>query len=101
MVFDGYVNAKVFEFYCETQLLPQLEPGSVMVMDNASFHKGLKIKELFEKAGVILKFLPPYCPHLNKIEKNWNGLKMKIRQKLESFSGDLFKCAEFAFLQTN
>jgi hypothetical protein len=55
---------------------------------------------LMRNVGYI-KVFTALLSYLNKIEKNWNGLKMKIRQKLESFSGDLFKCAEFAFLQTN
>jgi transposase len=31
-------------------------------MDNASFHKSIKIKELIESKGCRLLYLPPYSP---------------------------------------
>jgi transposase len=44
-------------------------------MDSASFHKGAKTKELIEKAGCILLYLPPYSPDFNPIENQWAVLK--------------------------
>ena len=51
---------------------------TVIVLDNARFHTSKKIKEKqpgWEKKGVLLRFLPPYCPHLNPIEALWKQLK--------------------------
>ena len=41
--------------------------------DNASYHKAGVVKEWLAKAGrkVVLHFLPPYCPHLDPIERLW------------------------------
>ncbi|WP_410521572.1 transposase [Candidatus Tisiphia endosymbiont of Empis tessellata] len=36
-----------------------------VIADNASFHKSKRAKELIEKAGCKLKFLPSYSPDLN------------------------------------
>ena len=42
-------------------------------VDNASYHKADIVKEWLAKAGrkVVLHFLPPYCPHLDPIERLW------------------------------
>jgi transposase len=101
MMVEGYVDSKVFETYCEHFLAKSLRSGQILILDNASFHKSPRVIEIFQKVGVQVKFLPPYCPHLNKIEKCWHGLKIKIRQKLTDFSGDLFKSAQFAFAELN
>ena len=53
-------------------------------MDNASFHKSPKIRELIESASCELLYLPPYSPELNDIEHYWFELKNNIR-KLERY----------------
>ena len=82
---EGACNRTVFEIWLETCLLPTLEPGQVVVMDNATFHKGGRIQQLIQDAGCELLYLPPYSPDLNKIEKSWSWLKSRIRKKLEQF----------------
>jgi len=37
---EGSCNRIVFELWLENNLLPQLKPGQVLVIDNATFHKG-------------------------------------------------------------
>ena len=44
-------------------------------MDNVSFHKGKKTKDLIEKTGARLLFLPPYSPDLNPIEHDFAAIK--------------------------
>ena len=48
-------------------------------MDNATFHKSAKTKELIEAKGAILLYLPPYSPDLNPIENDFGAIK-KIRE---------------------
>ena len=50
-------------------------------MDNASFHKTQKTRELIEESGHELLFLPPCSPDFNPIEKHFANLK-KIRTYL-------------------
>ena len=52
-------------------------------MDNASFHKSQRTRELIESVGCRIIFLPPYSPHLNPIEKFWANMKRWIRQQIE------------------
>jgi transposase len=82
---EGACNRIVFETWLEACLLPTLKPGQVVVMDNATFHKGGRIQQLIQYAGCEVLYLPPYSPDLNQIEKCWSWLKSRIRKKLEQF----------------
>jgi transposase len=55
-------------------------------MDNASFHKNKRTKELIEGVGCVLIYLPPYSPDLNPIEKFWGPLKRKISSIVHHFA---------------
>jgi len=68
-LFDGSIDSETFITWLETQLLPKLPRGTVIVMDNASFHKKLSMKIMIQKQGHILEYLPTYSPDLNPIEK--------------------------------
>ena len=80
MIFEGYCNAKVVCDWIEKMLLPELIPGQILIMDNASFHPKERIRELLAKAGCEVIFLPTYSPDLNKIEKFWARLKLYVAQ---------------------
>lgn len=61
-------------FLCK-DLLPRLLPGSILVFDNATIHKGGNIKHLINQAGCHVLYLPPYSPDLNPIELVWAVVK--------------------------
>lgn len=82
---QGACNRIVFETWLENCLLTVLKPRQIIVMDNATFHKGGRIRELIEKAGCQLLYLPPYSPDFNKIEQCWSWLKSRIRKHLTQF----------------
>lgn len=82
---EGACNRAVFETWLETCLLPALQPGQVVIVDNATFHKGGRIEQLIHQAGCQLLYLPPYSPDLNKIENCWSWLKSRIRKQLNQF----------------
>jgi transposase len=73
--FKGYTNTQVFNQWVEKCLVPDLRPGQVVIMDNASFHKSPKTRKLIENAKCRLLFQPPYSPDLNKIEPMWANIK--------------------------
>ena len=81
-MFQGHCNTVVFELYIEKVLAPTLKARMIVVVDNASFHKSLKIKNLIENAGAKLIFLPPYSPDLNPIEHYWHKIKTVIRKMM-------------------
>jgi len=75
----GAWTRATFEAFLQDGLLPQLEPGSVLVLDNASIHRGGEIEKLVEAAGCSLLYLPPYSPDLNPIEPAWSWIKHRVR----------------------
>ena len=84
MLFTGTCNTEIFNQWIEHMLLPELHCGSVIVLDNASFHKSARTRQLVEQAGCQLLYLSPYSPDLNPIEKLWANLKRRWRQTGES-----------------
>ena len=49
-VVDGAVNGDVFEAFVEQVLVPELRSGDVVIMDNLSSHKRLRVRAIFELA---------------------------------------------------
>ena len=82
--YSGTMDSALFEFWFTEQLLPSLEKGTVIVMDNASFHSKKRLISLAQNAGCKLIFLPPYSPELNPIENFWAWLKRFLRKILSS-----------------
>jgi transposase len=82
-VLDGPINRHAFEVYVEKVLVPELRPGDLVVMDNLSSHKGLRVRTLIEKAGGTLLYLPPYSPDFNPIENAFAKLKALLRKAAE------------------
>ncbi len=88
-LFSSSINTEIFTNWVEYDLLPKLPPNSVLVLDNAAFHKGQVMQEMVERAGHKLLYLPPYSPDLNPIEKKWAQAKAR-RRKNNSSIEDLF-----------
>lgn len=49
-------------------------------MDNLSSHKRAWVQSLIETADTSLRFLPPYSPDFNPIEKAFSRLKAMLRK---------------------
>ncbi len=86
LTFEGSCNRLVFEKWLEEKLLPELKPGQTIILDNATFHKGEKIRELVESAHCEIEYLPPYSPDLNKIEAYWFPIKNLVRKSKGSIN---------------
>ena len=59
-------------------------------MDNLSSHKRPSIQAMIEVAGAELRFLPPYSPDFNPIEKAFSKLKALLRKAAERTVGALW-----------
>ena len=73
----------------QQDLLPKLPASSVIVMDNASFHKGRDMIRAVQQAGHCLLYLSTYSPDLNPIEKKWAHAK-QIRRAVNCSVDDFF-----------
>jgi putative transposase len=77
---DGPINGQSFLAYIEQVLVPTLQPGDIVVMDNLGSHKGKSIRRALRAAGAKLFFLPKYSPDLNPIEMFFAQLKHWLRK---------------------
>ena len=82
MLFDGHCDSNVVDSYFKNMLLPSIPKGSLIVLDNASFHHSQSTQALVEAAGCELMFLPPYSPDLNPIEHIWATMKKLLQNGL-------------------
>jgi len=70
----------VFDEYIRRLLAPALMPGDILVLDNLSVHKSAALREAVAARGAEVRFLPPYSPDLNPIEKMWSKVKQALRK---------------------
>jgi len=78
-VFDGPIDNPSFLAYVEQVLVPTLQPGDVVVLDNLAMHKQPEVQAAIERVGAHLRFLPPYSPDFNPIELAFAKLKAFLR----------------------
>ena len=79
-VLDGPINGLTFQAYVEQILLPTLQPGDIVIIDNLGSHKGKAVRHAIVQAGAFLLYLPPYSSDLNPIEQVFAKLKAMLRK---------------------
>jgi transposase len=80
MVLDGPMDGPVFLAWIEQMLVPTLEAGDIVVMDNLPAHKPDAVRVAIEDKGASLRYLPPYSPDLNPIEMAFSKLKALLKR---------------------
>lgn len=83
MVLDGPINSRSFQTYVDRVLIPDLRPGDIIIMDNLGSHKSPGVQAAIEAAGATVRYLPPYSPDFNPIEKAFSKLKAHLRKAAE------------------
>ena len=98
MMYGGTTDSILFEAWFERALLKSIPKQSVIVLDNATFHRKSRLRELSEEADCFILFLPPYSPDLNPIERFWAWLKHRLRNCLplyNSLDDAIVECFRF------
>jgi len=90
------VDFMVLLRWMRDDLLPNLPPGSILVLDNAGIHHHNDIKLLLKKAVIDPKcslvrvlYLPAYCPIYNPIERCFGQIKRSLRMRSRMNNIDL------------
>jgi len=78
-VYGWSTHAEWFCLWFEYTLIPLLKPGSVIVMDNATFHSRTYLPIIAEAYGHKILWLPKYSPDKNPIEHVWANMKNWLR----------------------
>lgn len=74
---DKMVNAATVVSWLD-EFAQNLSRLTVVVLDNAPVHQSKEVRKRlagWQKRGLFVFFLPPYCPHLNIAETLWRKLK--------------------------
>lgn len=79
MTIESPTDGDVFLAFLEQALVPRLQPGHVVILDNLGAHKVEGARQLIESCGAQLLYLPPYSPDFNPIEQAWSKLKQLLR----------------------
>lgn len=70
----GGVNRSAF---CAFLKSLDLEPSAVLLLDNASIHKGEAVRSVCAEKGITLLYVPPYSPWFNPIELCFSIVKRR------------------------
>jgi transposase len=81
--YDHAMNATTFETWLEHCLLPTLEEGDIVVLDNLKAHKSPRVAEILARKNCTVRYLPPYSPDFNPIEMAISKLKATLRKLAE------------------
>ena len=79
MEIGSATDAVIFREYVRQVLVPTLQSGDIVIMDNLRAHYDTDSISMIEQTGASVKFLPPYSPDFNPIEKMWSKVKEKLR----------------------
>ncbi len=90
MLLDGSMNGVAFLAYVEQVLVPTLDPGDLVIMDNLPAHKVAGVKQAIEAAAATRVLLPPYSPDFNPIEQAYAKLKALLRKAAARTIDDLW-----------
>jgi len=77
MLFDSSCTHHTIAAWMEQVLIPELRPGSLVIMDNAPFHNKPQMAEILKANGHAMLPLPKYSPDFNPIEQSFAILKRR------------------------
>lgn len=80
LTLPGGTSKAVFLTWVRTSLIPILQPGQVVILDNLGAHRPSEVRDLIEATGARLLYLPSYSPDFNPIELAFGKLKAWLRR---------------------
>ena len=89
MIFQGSITTALFNNFVRKQVLSYCTPFTtggprlVIIMDNVKIHYNEELRNMCDRAGVLLEYLPPYLLDLNPIETLFVILKAWIRRNID------------------
>ena len=82
-VIKGAMDGTAFAAYVSKVLVPGIEPGTVVILDNLATHRNVEATRALRDHGRWFLYLPPYSPDLNPIELAFAKLKKLLRDGAE------------------
>lgn len=81
LVLNGPMTGEAFLACVKKVLVPALQRGDIVVLDNLPAHKISAVRIAIRAAGAQFFLLPAYSPDLNPIEMAFTKLKTLLRQE--------------------
>jgi transposase len=91
-----------FIIACIDEVALSIEKPTVLVMDNAPWHKSEKMlrrRKAWEEKELFIFYLPTYSPHLNLIETLWRKMKYEWLKPKDYLSKETLKNAVFDIIR--
>ena len=79
-VISGALDRDAFDSCIEKVPIPELDPGSVVILDNLATHNSDTATRMLKAHGCHFLFLPACSPDLNPIEMAFPKLKAHLRR---------------------
>ena len=74
------MDGPAFAAYIRNMLVPEIAPGTVVILDNLATHRNKKAAQALRDHACWFLDLPPHSPDLNPIEQAFSKLKVHLRQ---------------------
>lgn len=91
-----------FIIECMDEIADSINRPTVVVLDNAPWHKAQKVldkQEQWNEKNLYLFFLPVYSPHLNPIETLWRKIKYEWLKSTDYESVEILRQAIFNIIR--
>lgn len=79
-VIEGAMDGSAFAAYIRDVLVPEIVPGTDVILDNLASHRNKEATQALRDPGCWFLSLPPYSPDLNPIEQAYSNLKAHLRR---------------------
>lgn len=76
----GAMDGPAFAAYIREVLIPEINPGTAVILDNLATHRNRQATEALRAHGCWFLYLPPYSSDLNPIEMAFAKLKAHLRR---------------------
>ena len=87
MILEGMVDKEVTKV-CLLNIRNAYQDNKeiILIMDNAAYNRAYLVQDYAKELNITIKYLPPYAPNLNLVERMWKFLKSKLKNKyIETF----------------
>jgi len=79
MMIEGAVDTQVWDLEIEHFLVPELEPGDIVMLDQVSFHGSLRAIGLIRASGARVEERPADSPDFDPLEECISKIKGELR----------------------
>jgi transposase len=95
------VDSEAFILFLKTNLILNNNKKIIIYCDNAPYHKSQKVKDFANQYSnkIEIRYIPPYSPNLNPIERLWKFVRKKVINNYYYKTFEKFKDSIWSFFK--